>query len=153
MVKYQGDAILKYLGQRRTLLIGVFWGFNVPSRWIAYSQHVHLSLYQISPGTLELDRKALYRVLQCVRLPIDLECKKVRNTYLDLRAKTQLQEDAHIFPLLLIGKMFHQLFKLVQILVCSWSTLPGMVSSGPCVIGDKKSIGTPTGLRRLLWYS
>lgn len=46
--------------------------------------------------------------------------------------------------------MSRQLFTLIQTLINVQIGLPGMVNSGPPVIGDRNSMGTPIGLKWLL---
>ena len=72
------------------------------------------------------------------------------DAYLDLRAKIQLQEGAQISQSLSIETVSHQLCHVSLYSDHSSREIPGIVSSGPPVIGDKKSIGTPTGIKRLL---
>ena len=74
------------------------------------------------------------------------------NGYLDLRAKIQLQEDAQIFQSLSIEMVSRQFIHVSSCSDRSLREIPGIVSSGAPVMGDKKSIGTPTGLKRLLKY-
>ena len=107
-----------------TLFSRAFGGFNIPSRERAYSQHIRLLLYKISLDTHEIDRKASCLVLQCVRLPVEIE-RRYGKRYLDLRATTQPRKDAHSVLLLSNGKVSHQLFLLVRKLDnfsrrCTW---------------------------------
>ena len=72
------------------------------------------------------------------------------NAYLDLRAKIRRQEDAQFFQSLSNETVSHQLCHVSSCREHPLRYIPGIVSSGPPVIGDKKSIGTPTGMKRLL---
>lgn len=67
----------------------------------------------MSLSTPVLDRKAPSPVLQYVRLRTGLKGEDGK-PYLDLRAMTLQREAARTFQLLLIGKVSHQLFTLVQ---------------------------------------